>query len=53
MIGRVYENESLIQLPGFGATGLFWAVVTRVCVYVCGCVRVRMHTGVHMAQSND
>lgn len=38
MIGSEYENESLIQLPGFGAAGLFWAAVTRVCVYVCGCV---------------
>lgn len=53
LIGREYESESLIQLPGFGATGLFWAVVTRVCVYVCGCVHVRMYTSVHRAQSNS
>ena len=53
LIGSEYENESLIQLPGFGAVGLFWAAVTRVCVYVCGCVCVCMHTSVHMVQSNS
>lgn len=35
LIGRKLESESVIQLLGFEAMLLFWAVVTHVCVWLC------------------
>lgn len=34
MIGREHGDESLTQLPGFAATGLFWAAVTSARPFV-------------------